>query len=470
MIRRLVPIALASLCAVGALAPVAAHASHTQATSFEAPRDLLDPAQRETAFTDIAGFGVRSLRIVLYWKDVAPNPKGTSKPTFDQADPSEYDWSKYDPAIDEAAARGWSVILTVSGPVPYWATLARRDDRTRPSPEYFQRFMTAVGRHYGSKVETYSIWNEPNLPRFLLPQYFKHQVASPAIYRKLWLAGYRGLQQAGIVDPQVLLGETEPRKTSVSPAPLLFLRGVLCLDSKYQPLDKNCAKLPVAGIADHAYTTKQGPFFVPPNADDVTIGVLGRLVSAMRKFEAAGAIPKDTPIYLTEFGIQSVPDTIYGVSEQRQAEYQAISEYLAWQQPRVTHFSQYLLRDDLPLTGVPESEKYGGFESGLEYADGKKKKSFRGFPVPLAALRSADGEKVTLWGLARPADGPTKVSVWAGTGAMKPYATYQTDSHGYFTATVPYVKGRDYRLQWTSPEGRLYRGVITRVYERPKSS
>ena len=39
--------------------------------------------------------------------------------------------------IEGAVARGWQVLLTVSGPVPRWATNGARDNVTRPSPTEF---------------------------------------------------------------------------------------------------------------------------------------------------------------------------------------------------------------------------------------------------------------------------------------------------------------------------------------------
>src|SRR5690349_22657997 len=106
-------------------------ASHGQVTSFEAPRDFLDPVMRATAFNDIASFGVHSIRVVMYWRDVAPAAKSRVKPNFDATDPSAYDWSRYQPVLDEARARGWNVLLTLSGPVPRWATNGARDQVTR---------------------------------------------------------------------------------------------------------------------------------------------------------------------------------------------------------------------------------------------------------------------------------------------------------------------------------------------------
>ena len=160
---------------------------------------------------------------------------------------------------------------------------------------------------------------------------------------------------------------------------------MLCLDSKYRKRAK-CAALDADGYAHHAYTTRQGPYFKPRGPvgkDDVTIGVLSRLTSALDRARRAGALTKRLPIYLTEFGIQSVPDDQQGVTLAQQVQYRAISERIAWTNPRVAAFSQYLLTDSDPARadGKPT---YGGFESGLRFATGKAKPSLAAFRLPLA--------------------------------------------------------------------------------------
>ena len=90
------------------------------------------------------------------------------------------------------------MLLTVSGgPVPRWATPHGADQYSYPSATDFGHFMQAVGKHYGKQVKLYSIWNEPNQPQYLRPQYVNGQLVSPAIYRSLFLAGYAGLQASG---------------------------------------------------------------------------------------------------------------------------------------------------------------------------------------------------------------------------------------------------------------------------------
>jgi hypothetical protein len=459
-------ILLAVLCAA-LVAAAPAHASHAQTMTFEAPRDLKDPATRDQAFKDIAALGVHSMRLVLYWHDVAPDPDSRVKPKFDETSPSSYNWGAYDAVIDGIKQRGWSLLLTVSGPVPRWATNGARDTLTRPSPSEFGKFVRAVAAHYGSKVDTWSIWNEPNQPQFLLPQYSpSHKPLSPMIYRNLYLAAQRGLRDAGLTNARVLLGETSPRGTGKVVAPLRFLRGVLCLDDRYHRIaGSGCTKLQASGYAHHAYTTGQGPSFRPPQPNDVTIGVLGRLTSALGKAARAGAINGNLPLYLTEFGIESKPDPIRGVSLQQQSEYRAISERIAYDNPRVVAFSQYLLRDDLPRPGVPKIERYPGFETGLFTSAGKPKPSYDGFRLPLAVRRGKS--KVSIWGLVRPAGGSTTATIEVRSGGKGPFrtlTTVRTNARGYFTKTAGLVKNRQWRLVWTAPDGTIFRGTPTRAY------
>ena len=118
------------------------------------------------------------------------------------------------------------ILLTVTGPVPRWATNGAKDNVTRPSPNEFQKFMQAVGRHYGDRVDAFSIWNEPNQPQFLGPQFdARHRPASPSVYRGLVFAAQRGLQRVGMGAKPLLLGETSPQGTGKVVAPLTFLRG-----------------------------------------------------------------------------------------------------------------------------------------------------------------------------------------------------------------------------------------------------
>jgi hypothetical protein len=449
---------------IAALAAAPAQASRQQGLTFEAPRDLLDPAARDDALAQLASLGVHSLRVVLYWHGVAPAADSRTRPAFDATDPGAYNWGQYAPLLEAAAQRHWSVLLTVSGPVPRWATEGARNTVTRPRPKEFRQFMTAVARRFAGQVALWSIWNEPNHPQFLGPQYDSHhRPVSPRVYRGLLLAAQRGLAAGGQGSVPLLMGETAPRGTGKDVAPLAFLRGVLCLDRHYHRVG-HCRPLDVDGYAHHAYTTRAGPLFRPRQSDDVTIGVVGRLVRALDRAARARAIPAHLPIHLTEFGIQSVPDPYYGVSYLRQNEYRGIAERLAYDNPRVASFSQYLLRDDQPRRGVPSSQRYGGFESGLVTAEGTRKPAYEGFRLPLVARRT--GDRVSLWGLLRSGQGGQAVTVEVSDGgrAFHKLATVTTNSRGYWLRRALFRKGRRWRVRWTAPDGHLYSSPPVRAY------
>jgi hypothetical protein len=447
MRRLLVPL---TVLLVLALAP-GASASRTQSLTMEGPRDFLDPDVRPGALGEAGSLGVRSLRVILAWADVAPGADQPQAPKFEPTDPRAYDWGEYDALLAAAKARDWSVLLTISGPVPKWATAAKRDNVTRPNAEAFGAFVTAVGRKFGDQVNAWAIWNEPNQPQFLRPQFARGgQAESPKIYRHLFQAAVRGLNNAGQGNDTILIGETSPRgNTSRIVPPLRFLRGMLCLNEKYKKRPK-CGALDPDGYAHHAYTTRQGPYFVPPlphSKEDVTIGVLSRLTKALDRARAAGALKKRLPLWLTEFGIQSTPDKQQGVSLAKQVENRAIAERIAWNNPRVAAFSQYLLRDSDP--GKPGPNQYSGFESGLRFANGKPKPSLNAFRLPLAVKQ--EGSKASIWGLVRPATGVTKATITyadKGSSRFKTLRTVTTDSRGYFTVRSNWRKGRRWNLTW----------------------
>jgi hypothetical protein len=468
-------IVLACATALGALMPSSASASHSQTMFFEAPHDLIavTPAARAKALAQLQALGVRALRVELVWGDVAPRAHSTRKPRFDATNPAGYNWSAYDELLIDANRLKWPVLLTVTSPVPEWATAGHKDKRgvVRPDDTDFREFMTAVGKRYGGLVSLYAIWNEPNHPAFLQPQFnSKGMPESPRIYRGLFQAGYEGLKASGLTSPKVLMGETAPigsdrlsrgeireRGLLHDVAPLAFLRESLCLDSKYRK-SSTCGMLPAYGYAHHAYTVGS-PYYVPQGADNVTIGALSRLSRALDEAAAAHAIPGHVPIYLTEFGIQSKP-SVLGVSLTKQAEYDAMAERIAWSNSRVAAFSQYLLRDDR-LGGAPGSSVHGGFigfQTGLETVSGARKPLYFGFPVPLVVAKQGHG--FTLWGLVRPTVGATKLKVMVQPKGSKSYRTLkvvQTDSSGYWTFSSS-VQGSHWRVSWRSPAGVVYNG------------
>jgi hypothetical protein len=451
-------------------------ASHSQTTFFEGSQDLLEARTRPQVISQLQSLGVKALRVELSWADVAPSANSATKPSFEATNPGLYAWGEYDAVIAEANRLHWPVLLTVTSPVPRWATSNKAAPYiTRPDDKDFQEFMTAVARHYGSKVSLFSIWNEPNHPAFLLPQWNSNGTpASPRVYRGLYQAGYEGLQAGGLAHPRVLFGETAPtgydsvksllhkekaKALLHDMAPLEFFREALCLNAHYKKAG-SCGELQMSGYAHHAYTIAVAPTYVPPEKDDVMIGALSRLSNALNAAARAHAIPGGVPIYLTEFGVQSKPNKQLGVPAAKQAEYDAMAEHIAWSNPRVAAFSQYLLKDD-PLGGAPGASVHGGsvgFQTGLEYVSGARKPLYFGWPIPLTVSKHGSG--YSLWGLVRPTTGATKVTVLVRAKGSKKYRTLKTvttNASGYWALSSS-TRGQYWRVRWVSPTGVKYEG------------
>ena len=228
----------------------------------------MNPVTRPAALDELQSLGVRSLRVILTWRDVAPGPRQATMPAnFDPTDPKRLRLGRV-----RAAARGREGPQLAGAPddLRPRAVLGDRLEARRRHPSQperrSRRSRPRSGASSARRSTRWAIWNEPNQPQFLRPQFAGGgKAASPRIYRELYRAGVRGLQKAGQGNDTILIGETSPRGTARVVAPLRFLRAMLCLDSKYKKIGK-CGALSADGYAHHAYTTRQGPFFKPPRA------------------------------------------------------------------------------------------------------------------------------------------------------------------------------------------------------------
>jgi hypothetical protein len=443
--------AVAAAAALG-LAPNPAAARPGQIVTFEAPSELADDLQRDATLDEIAALGADGVRLTISWAEAAPDPSASKRPSFDATDPGSYDLAGVDRIVEAARHRGLSVYLTVSGPVPRRATAARRDQLTSPSPLEFERFMTAVGRHFGGRVHAWLVWNEPNHERFLRPQRVNGRPRSPRLYRALYLAARTGLRRAGLHAQTILVGEIAPSSRSAGIAPLAFLRSMLCLNRRYRPARRRCSRLATSGLGVHPYAL--GPASQSDLQDDqVSIFSLGRLTRALDRAARAGAIRRSLPIYITEFGVQTFPDHLLGIDPVAGAAVRSAAELLAYRNPRVRSFSQYLMRDDADI---------GGFQTGLRYADGRAKPGYRGFELPLVAQRRSRG--AALWGLVRPAPGVTTVRIERSDrhSRWRRAATVRTHRDGSWAIRLGDGATRAlWRGVWVAPDGTRLNGPPT---------
>jgi hypothetical protein len=476
-------VALALLAALATASP--ARASINQLSLFMDDNRLLYRGAEVTEHTldELDGLGVDAVRVSVPWRAIAPAHRAERKPAAlrDERDPAQYPrraFDHLDRLLRGARRRGIDVLFNVTGGAPIWAT-GRRDGRHvslqyKPDARRFGRFVEMLGRRYDGdhgvpRVELWSLWNEPNQGALLQPQWEHGRPYSPGLYRRLARAGIAGLQRSGHGDDRILLGETAPlgvdrRGLRANMRPGLFLRELFCLDAALAPADgPGCdfarrGRFAVTGYAHHPYSIIYAPDVGSGEGDDVTFADGFRLASLLDAAADAGRVPRDLPLWWTEYGWQTdPPDPIRGVALDDQARWLGQAERLAWEDSRVAALAQFLLRDDEPRrAAAPGSRRYWGtYQSGLEFADGRRKPAYAAYRLPFTAPTAASaGAPLTVWGRVRPARPGDEVEVQvefapAGGGwqpAGEPVRV--TSPQGVFEQTLTASRSGAYRFRW----------------------
>jgi hypothetical protein len=314
---------------------------------------------RDRALAQAQQMDVTRLRVLVVWARVpGADPDAKSAPSK-----PAYDWAAYDSLIDDAAKHGIRLQLDLSGPAPAWATGNHKQGIVRPDSAKFGAFAREAAEHFKGRVDRYSIWNEPNYVSWLAPQ-----SEEPTLYRSLYTHAYAAIKRA---DPEakVLIGETAPyAEKNRALAPLEFLRKVACRTPIYAPATQ-CAPLRADGYAHHPYEFANPPQAPYPGADNVTVGTLGRLTTALDRLAQVKALitpqGKALDVYLTEFGYFATGPV--AVPPPKRADYLKTAFGIAASNPRVKEMLQYILIS--PPPGVR-------FNTSLINADGKATVAF----------------------------------------------------------------------------------------------
>jgi hypothetical protein len=320
--------------------------------------ELPHPSSRKLSLKLASGLTTSWVRANVLWSYVVgPAAKKKKEPKK-----ITYNWTGYDRLVDQAAARGIRVELSLSGRAPAYATGNHKvgPDRVKAGP--FKRFAKAAAVHFGTKVNRYSIWNEPNYRGWLSP------VSKQAkLYRALYISGYSAIKAAN-PSAQVLIGETSPysigRHNKNAQSPLRFLRGVTCANTRYKRAHK-CSTLKTDGFAHHPYDFKHKVTYKYPGKDNVTVSTLGRLTSALSKLKKAkllttprGGVPY---VYLTEYGYFASGK--YKIKESTRGKYLVQAFKIAQKNKRVKQMLQFLL--------LKPPSKFLFFDTSLTSRSGK---------------------------------------------------------------------------------------------------
>jgi hypothetical protein len=471
----------------------------------------------ERTLDSLKQLGVQRIRVTVLWRAIAPDPRSRRMPAgFEARDPGAYPpsaWSPYDRVVKLAGRRGIAVDFDLTAPGPLWAMArgaptARFADHWAPSPAQFGRFVTAVGRRFSGsfrdalgqtipRVDFWSIWNEPNQPGWLAPQWQStgggRVIRSAVLYRAYANAAFSALAATGHgpSGDTVLIGELAPEGaegpayTDKSPIPPMpFLRALYCVDGAARPLRgaaaaaagcpvradarafvaKNRGLFEATGFAHHPYSFFLAPSAPMPNPDYVPLSELGRLERGLDAIFRAYGVDRRLPLYLTEYGYETNPPNPFAdVSPSLQALYLDEAQYMAWRDPRVRALSQFLLYDSPPNRRYrPGSRRYWStFQTGLLYAGGGAKPALAAYRLPIFVPDPVLGHsrRVLVWGRLRTATGGTArraLIQWRGSGGA--FRTLGTATggqpSGVLITTVRVPGPGAVRVAWTDPSGR----------------
>ena len=545
-------------CLAGCAAlPSAAAADKEQESTFQDDNLLVyaEPDAVARTMDKLKELGVDRLRVSVFWAVVAPDAEKEKKPAnFDGADPAAYSngsWDRYDTIVRLARQRGLGLNFDITSPAPAWATgsLKDRPDLDKnfdPDAKEFGAFVRAVGTRYSGsyvppaqppaapqrprpglfprqagepgplpRVDYWTVWNEPNQPGWLTPQWADDPRAgkelvetAPRIYRSLLDEMYAGLVATGHERDTILIGETAPKGQEREKGPTRaikpgrFIRQLYCLDDNLQFLQGTSAEIrgcPVGdqaarfaadhpglfkatGYAHHPYELTFAPNRPPKFADNYTTGNLGALSSLLRRiYQRYGQrVPgggRDVPLYLTEFGYQTDPPDPTGVSFAKQAAYLNQAEWITYRNPRVRTLTQFLLVDDKPTSGVTNPiEAFGGtFQSGLTTEQGRVKPSMLAYTLPifLPSRSTTKGRKLRLFGLVRPASNGTaprvQVQMRSTGGKFKKLKTVKgSKARGYVNTTFVARRSGVVRLVWSAGRRTIASRQVSFRVKSPK--
>lgn len=514
--------------AVLCVPPAAARTFHTvlQDDGFS----LFSPQTLRGFVGALRWLGVDQLRVSAEWKIEAPRPNSKTRPRgFRAGDPRAYrspGMRALDAAVRAAASAGLGVIIDPAFSAPRWATSDRATKASAAAAYYTNINVHAaavweamLARRYSGhfvpagqrvplpRVRTFTLWNEPNDGGYLGPQWRAGVPVSADWYRRLVELAYPAIKRvaphATVLVGNTSAGGTDYQAKGIGVPPLEFVRRLACVDSRLAPLRRGaCAHfrmIPADGYAHHPYERSSPPWVASSAADLVQTGDLAKLQALLDALVARHRLaPGAKHLWLTEQGYESdgeLSDRPW--TEAQQAQFNAISEYLAWRDPQVVSFSQFLLRDTRTAETLalrarsrdPHALLVGTWTTGLIRQDARPKPALWMFRAPIvvrdiscAPLPGESGlkhapaitaaERVEIWGRARPVRSRTKVQIqisFPGTRGFHVLRQVRTDQNGVFDVytTVPAVPASELRFRWPARRGGWQVSVPTRPVPFP---
>jgi hypothetical protein len=331
--------------------------------------------------------GAEVIRLDIGW----PASRAPRDPA-DPADPA-YDFSRADASIRAIAGAGLVPDLSFTG-APTWAEGSDRPQNApggswKPDIHAVRAYAVALGRRYSGtypdpaypgrvlpRVTYFQVWNEPNLSKYLSPQWVRGRngvtAYAPVHYRRMLNAFSDGLRSVRS-DSRVITAGTAPFGDNIGGdriRPLRFWRALLSKPTKFD-------------IAAHHPYGVAVPTRAALNADDITVPDLGKLRRLLDAKDHPG------PLWVTEVSFDSSPPDPDGVPIARHARWLSQTMYVLWK-ARVDTVLWYLIRDSPPIPSYPESNQAGVF-----YFDGSPKPAETAFRFPFVVV--PQGSQVIAW-------------------------------------------------------------------------
>jgi hypothetical protein len=386
---------------------------------------LYGPESPQQRIQILQRLGVDVVRLTLRWDTVAQSVPADPRNPEDPA----YDWELYDSLLQRLHDAHIAVLISLWG-TPEWANGGRKPNYLPTDASALASFAYAAATKY-SWITRWTIWNEPNVRLFLIPN-------SPGLYvTRLLNPAYRALKS---VNPRNLVagGVTSPRKTPSGVSPIAWIRGMR-----------------VAHALLDAYA--QNPYPVRPgetptsggcwSCTEITMATLPKLIAEVKR-----SFGSRTRIWLTEYGYNSKPPSRWlGVSNALQARYVGEAALRAYLSSRVDILIHFLVRDE------PNGRRW---TSGFLTSRGKMKPSFAAYALPFAQV-SQRGAHRTVWGQVRSRSGrqPYRLQQLRGRRWQWVGGTQLTTRDGFFRRVVTAAPGT--RLRFWSPRDRRYSLPIT---------
>ena len=420
---------------LGAAAQPASAARPLHTATFD-PEAFLEASRQQAAFDRSRAAGATMVRLFLTWRAVAPQLG--MLPGLDPADPNNplYNWEWFDRQVRLAVARGLEPYVNVMY-APNWAegVGGAGGGIFRPDPAAFAQFARAAALRYSGsfappgqtvlpRVRYWLPWGEPNRDYHLLPQYEGGRIVAADLYRNLVNAFAQAVKS---VNPSnlVIAGSLAPIGRAGKPAPLAFMRELLCISNAGRPTcDLRSNPMHFDVWSHHPYTPG-GPTH-RAGGDNVSLGDLPRMRRMLRGAIRAGHVRSRGPVqfWATELSWDTAPPDPRGVPTALHARWTSEALYRLWQNGITVATWWRIIDDPFPQ---------GRYQSGFFTASGQQKLSLTAFRFPVVAFRRVGG--VYVWGRTPTSGGGRVVVEVRSGGGWRRLGVVRANGYGIFART-----------------------------------